>query len=617
MAKKYDENSIKVLKGPDKIRKNLGMYVGGVEQGHFTIIKEILDNAIDESHISKGKNVFIDIEQDGTITVADEGRGIPIKNHKDFPGVSTLVVIFTELHAGGKFDADDGATIGTHGVGATATNALSEYFYVKTKRDGAWWGQKFERGKPISRPARIKYAASGAKKNITTAVSFRHDPQIFGKMKVKPAQIIDAVRVASYFNKGVTFHVSVYDSKASKNSATTHKFLSKNGIVDYIDHLTVEKKLTAKWPVFYVATSDVNAALSWTSLEDELTLSYVSASQTANGGTHVDELNKVIFDALKKVGGKKVEKIKPALLRSGLLGIVNVRVKRPAFSSQTKERLISPEARQMVRTAFDPLVTYFKKNKELVREIVERAQAVGAAEETFKLSKKAAAELRGPRGKKLLPKKLCVSTTKNANERELFLVEGDSAKGSGDKARDAYYQEVLALRGKFTNPWKAKEASVFKDETVLSIFQSIGFQPDKDDPLASLRVGRIILLSDADEDGKHINTLIVALLSKYAPKLFEMDMVWAIDAPLYKMRIGDKNVYSRTLEGIRKLGKGRPTRFKGWGEANADELRDIAFDPNKRKMFKLGTVDKKSRDSIRAIMGDDVNVRKELLGLAV
>jgi len=613
MAKTYDENSIKVLKGPEKIRKNAGLYVGGVEDaGLFTIFKEILDNAIDETRIAKAKNIYVDIQKDFTCTVADCGRGIPVKAHKDFPGVSTLTIIFTELHAGGKFDAVDGATAGTHGVGATATNALSEYFSVYTKRDGSWHGQQFAYGAPKGKVSKIG-KMPWRFKDASTVVSFRHDPKIFGKLKPDLKRILQSIKVASFFNKGVTFHVSYHKG----NDIVLEKFVSKRGIIDYVDQIAVDKKLTTRNEPFTFSSADIDLALSWTSYADELTLSHVSASPTSTGGTHVDELNKVIFDALKKVGGKKVEKIKSALLRSGMVGVLNVRVKRPVFSSQTKERLISPEAKPMVRTAFDPLVTYFKKNKELVREIVERAQAVGAAEETFKLSKKAAAELRGPRGKKLLPKKLCVSTTKNANERELFLVEGDSAKGSGDKARDAYYQEVLALRGKFTNPWKAKEASVFKDETVLSIFQSIGFQPDKDDPLASLRVGRIILLSDADEDGKHINTLIVALLSKYAPKLFEMDMVWAIDAPLYKMRIGDKNVYSRTLEGIRKLGKGRPTRFKGWGEANADELRDIAFDPNKRKMFKLGTVDKKSRDSIRAIMGDDVNVRKELLGLAV
>jgi len=398
--RKYDENSIVVLKGPEKIRKNLGMYVGGIEQGHNVIFKEILDNAIDETRISKAKDIYIDIAIDDTITVSDCGRGIPVKNHKDFKNVSTLTVIFTELHAGGKFDADDGATVGTHGVGATATNALSEYFQVMTKVGNVWHGQEFHRGVPKGRVAPYKYASS--RKDVKTIVKFRPDPQIFGKLRYTAPRLLDMIRTQSFFNKGVAFHVTYPLTKDGKKTNSV-KYLSKRGIADFVDDIVRERGLTQNGPTFLYSSAELDVALSWTSLDDELMLSYVSSSKTASGGTHVSELEKVIAEALRAVGGKKVEKIKPALLRSGLLGIVNARVPRPMFSSQTKERLINPEAKAMVRKAYDALVKYFKSNKELVRAIIERAIVVGEAEATFKLSKKAAAKLNGPRGKTILP----------------------------------------------------------------------------------------------------------------------------------------------------------------------------------------------------------------------
>lgn len=614
MTRKYDENSIKVLKGPERIRQNMGMYVGGEEQGFTTILKEIIDNAVDESRIAKGKNIFVTLDDDNTVTVADEGRGIPTKNHKDFKNTSTLTVIFTELHAGGKFDAADGATVGTHGVGATATNALSEYFFVGTKVGSGWVGQKFQRGKPASgKPAAIKYAASGAQKNIKTFVAFKPDTQIFKKRKYSADTLRDMIRVQSYFATGITFHFT--DPKGK-----TEKFLSKKGVEDYVSELLAEKKAEAIGPAFSYSDKHMDVSLSWTTLEDELCLSHVSASRTANGGTHVDQLNRVITNAIVAVGGKKVEKIKPIMLRSGMLGVLNVRVLRPAFSSQTKERLVSPEAKALVDGCADALKSFFKKNKELVRQIIERAIAVQDADAAFKLSKKAAAKLNGPRGKTILPEKLATASTKDRSKVELYIVEGDSAAGTGKAARDRSYQEVLALRGKFPNPYKTQEAKIFENKSILSIFQSIGYRPGEGDPLAKMRVGKVILLADADEDGKHINSLLVTLISKYMPQLFDSGLVFVVSAPLYTARAGEKIHYCRTIGEVNKLQektrtKLRVSRLKGHGEANADELRDYAFNPTKRKLIKLKPVARADRESIRNIMGEDVSARKILLGI--
>jgi len=626
MAKKkaYDENSIRVLNYPENVRTSPSMYIGTTDAAGIThCFREIFDNATDEVRESGGKSVYIEVCKDYAF-VMDTGRGIPVGASKDVKGVSTLTTIFTHLHAGGK-TVETGAyesARGTHGVGAAVVNALSRILRVWSKRDGKWHLQDFKSGKTIT-PKPFKSAApqtvySGRSKEFSkilkiagAAVMFEPDPAVFKKHTFDFAAIRQVVKTASYFLPGVSFVLNI--------NGKTETFKTR-GLVDLVPDLAKEAKTEIASDIFSYSKPGCAIALAWSDSPEELCRSYVSGGLSEFGGTHQKALDKLIIECMTDVGGRNAKKVKPKFFKSGVISVVDVSISHPTFDSQTKSRLTSKNAEPLVMAAKPALIKFLKENKQTVLKVIERALRMQDAEDKYKVSAAAASKLKSPRGKVILPIKLVVASTKKPEERELFILEGDSASGTAKMARDPRYQEVLPLRGKFTNPYKEKDERVFGNDSVLSIFQSIGYNPSlKDDPLAEMRVGRVLFLSDADEDGQHINSLLAALFSKYMPKLFDEGRVFVVKAPLFRATYKDDEYYGSTLKEVHAEAKRKTglniTRFKGWGESSPASLKKIAFDPKTRKLTQLSPITPAHAAHVQRIMGEETATRRELLGL--
>jgi DNA gyrase/topoisomerase IV subunit B len=612
MTKKYDENSIKWHQGLEGVRAKPAMYIGTPDSsGVFHIFKEIADNAIDEMGISEKGAIGVLLEDD-VITVYDRGRGIPVGPHPKNKSISTLTVIFTELHAGGKMTADQGNyafSRGTHGVGSAVTNALSEFLEVWTYRDG-WYYQKFEKGKPVTKVIKKK---PDIKIERGTVVRFKPDFKIFEKKsKIDSSKIKEYLDTNSYFYPKIKFGF-----QSGKESITYSQPQGLKALVEAkIEKLKVEKDGT----VFIHQSKLADVALVWSSADDEHAQSYANAIHTLNGGTHVLGFNQIVAEVLRKYAGKR-STFRSDDLRNGLIAFVNIKIPSPQFDSQVKTKLVTKEATEAIKRELEiPLTKYFNSNKSLAKRIIQRANDIRKAFDEFKLSKKAAAELKSNvKGKLTLPKELVVSETKDPKRRELFIVEGASAGGTAKKARFSEFQEVLCLSGKPPNIYKAKLESVLGNERVLNILKSIGYDPN-DQQLKNMRVGKIVILSDADEDGYHITCLVLALLYRISPKLFSENKVFVVDAPLYTAFFNNKRHFGESLNDILNKVKGvksqNITRIKGWSEIDPPVLRQIAFDPKMRKIVKISdSKNPKHKKHFLQLMGEGVDTRKELLGL--
>lgn len=616
MKKSYTEASIRALNYPDNVRQSPGMYIGSsTEDGIIHCFREIFDNSTDEIRESKGKRIHVVLD-DEFIYVRDFGRGIPVGPSKDIKGQSTLTTIFTHLHAGGK-TIDTGAyssARGVHGVGAAVVNALSETLTVWSCRHGKWNSQKFTRGIPegnvkASSAPSVKPAPKLEAKQ-GSAVLFYPDKKIFGKARIDKTRIQSLVETAAYFLPGVTFTLAF--------DGNIHTYRTK-GIQELVEKLALKNKSNIVSSVFSYEAADCSIALAWSDTPDPVCLSYVSGGLTEEGGTHQKALDDIVYECFIEAAGRSASKIDKKFVKAGIISVLNVGINHPQFSSQTKTKLTSPKATAMVKEAKPHLKKYFASNKALVKTLIEVCKKLQENESRFRANAVAAAKMKSPRGKIILPPKLAVSSTKNVEERELFILEGDSAGGSAKAARDPFYQEVLPIRGKFTNPYKEKNAKIFGNESVLSIFQSVGYDPSSKEPLSNIRVGKIFFLSDADEDGQHINALLAALFAKFMPSLYEEGRVFSVRAPLFRGSYKDRNFYGSSISQIEKMSGLKNmtiTRFKGWGEAGSDELRDIAFDPAKRRLIRLKPLTSKKLIRVEAIIGEDISVRKQLLGIA-
>lgn len=611
----YTEASIHVADYPENVRRNPGMYFGSADKdGISHILKEIRDNSVDELVAVGGGTCYIRFK-DGVFLVADDGRGIPVKTHAKTKE-STLITVLTRLHAGGKMQGSSAyaTSVGVHGVGAAVTNAVSEYMIAWVFREKKWHEVTFKGGKTQGK-VRTGKVPKGFKKG--TVIEFKPDPKIFGKAKPDLKAIRATIENLAYFTPTVKY-ILEFDGKPVT-------IQQEEGLAGFVKLHRKKLKADRVGKMFEVSTPHINCALQWSTFDDDGLRTYASSSYTSGGGTHARAFETVLSDVIGKYAKAK-QTYKKANLRIGLIGALNVNIASPKFNGQSKERLASPEAEEIVLGELKkPLEKFFAKHKQLARDIIERACALHAAEQEFKISKAAASKIKGKRGKTNLPTKLATANSAKPGDRELFLVEGDGAGGTAKDARDKKFQEVLPLKGKVLNVFKAANEKVFANQSVIHILQSIGYDPDARskglDPLAKMRVGKVLLLSDADDDGKHINALLVAMLAKYVPQIFEKKMVYVVNAPLFKVRVGTKQYYGSSHSELKaKLGKqfdrgGHITRMKGWGEANADELWDIAMDPKQRKLIHLPDLSRHDTKTIMRLMGEGVEFRKELLGI--
>jgi len=608
---------IEVLEGLEPVRKRPGMYIGPVNTPHglFNWAREPIDNAIDEWAAGRATHLYVEAKPD-ELVVADDGSGIPVEKHPKVKQ-STITVVFTRLHAGAKFGSSKSyrgkTTTGMHGVGVSVTNALSAELEVWTHRRGRWYYQRFERGKPVTKVITKKtpIIRDWKKGTIVRAVP---DPAIFRRQKLPVKMIEEFLRNLAYLCQGLKITFNGQRVEAPK----------EDGISHLLKALVREKPVLFKPFAYENKDRTLQVALTWCESDESEILSFVNYLRTRQHGTHVDGLKEAVVSAIKQLEPKKTKGLSPTDLLLGFHAVIHVKVAEPSFDSQTKDRLDTIEVKDLVKDELQPvLVRFFADKKSFLTRILNRAKRVKEARARFKEEvaalRKASSEAR--KGERRLPAKLLVAPTARPEQRELFIVEGDSAGGTARQARDARYQEVLPIRGKILNAARASAQKVFQNEEVMDIARAVGAGLGQScDPRKS-RVGRIIILTDADPDGDHIRTLLLTLFVKYMRPLVEGGKVYVADPPLYVARKGSRKVYGNSLKDVEKklggLGNGvMVTRMKGWAEASVDDLKEIAMDPNTRRVYKVTLSSKKDEVVLERLMSDDTRYRKLLLNLS-
>lgn len=622
----YGADAIAWHQGLEGPRHDPSMYLGSSDGAAIIHMgKEIIGNSVDEVAGGHGTFVKVTIAKDGTVTVEDDGRGVPVEPHPhpSAKGRSTVEIVFSELHAGGKGKGSGNAyeaSIGTHGLGAAVTNACSEIFEVVVKRNGkthkvSWAKGKLKHG--------LKVIGKCPKAETGTTIKFRHDPTVLSG-KPNWQKLVDWITTISYFTPKVTYIFKTEAGVIVANGKKTNDFKLRrsNGLNDWLkDNSPSEDVAPAITKPIIIQTSAMDLALQWFSQPDDGLKSYVSAIQTNEGGTHHKAVEKAISDVLEKHTGQRgalKKAYKPEDLRAGIVGCVNIRMKSPKFTSQTKEKLSSPEGHDIVyKDAVKELTAYFTKHKSVAKAIIERANRLRNAHNDFKLSANAASKINGKRGQFTLPSKLRVSNCKDRSKVELYIVEGDSAGGSAKKGSDVSFQEILGLKGKPPNLLRGNAAKLMdKNEEIINILRSIGYDAKRpDNPLHKMRVGKVILLADSDPDGQHITNLLLGAIWLLMPSLIKDKKVFIVSDALYLAKSATKTVFGKTREEAVELLGAKPvqlTRVKGWGECNAEDMTPHVFDPKTRQHILVTPED---AEELMAVMGEDVGIRKRLLGV--
>lgn len=615
MSKKYDSSSITYFESDlHKIRAKAQMYIGPTDgTGVFTILREAMDNAVDEYQAGNNRSVAVFVEK--SLWVVDSGRGIPVDIHPKAKK-STLTVALTSLQSSGKMDATGkgayATSIGTHGVGLKATNALSRAFDVWTCRQNQWWHTSFVKGDETSKvtKCRAPKLPDGKSPKTGTVIRFEPDPLIFGKATLQVKDVANWAQITSYMNPGLSVTLT--------SKGRTKTWLSRKGVSELLAKKVTALKANVLGKTLIHGSKTLDLALAFTDAEgDKLVDAHTNTIANIEYGVHMTAFWDALGRSLKPFANTKT-RFTPSDLREGVIGVLNYKIASPRFDSQTKEKLVDERVgKPCLEECVAVLDTFWTKNKSMAKQIVQRASELNKSKVDFQQQKRAMRELKTGTGPLKLPGKLTTAKCP-PEQRELFLVEGESAGGTAKFARDKRYQEVYYLRGKILNAERATDAKVLESDEVLGILKSIGFDPSKTDALSRLRVGKIIGLTDPDDDGYHITSLILTLLAKYVPGLFDRGMVYAVDAAEYVATIKGKMCYAQDKSLLIKQNGGKAPKdmmhLKGWGEATVVQLRKMAFDPTERKLIKLGA----ARDGgkrLKLIMSEDPSIRKAMLGV--
>ena len=621
MANRYDDNSIQILEGLEAVRKRPGMYIGSTDtRGLHHLIWEIVDNSIDEALNGYGKKIQITLEADGSVTVQDDGRGMPIGQHAS--GVNTLQVIFTVLHAGGKFTSEGGYKTagGLHGVGASVVNALSEWLTVEVAHDGELVRMEFaDGGKKIGKLEHL-----GKTNRTGSTVRFKPDPRIFSTTEYKYDVVCERAREEAFLLSGIAMVVS--DKRNKKNETET--YLYEDGLIAFLGYLHEDRNVLMNLVKFSGEANgiQVEAAFQYTDDYQENTYSFVNLVRTGDGGTHEagfkGAFTKAINDYARKYGLLKAKdkNLEGGDVREGLTTILSVSVPEELlqFEGQTKSKLGTPQAKTAVEAVVSEKLSFWleenrNQSDTLVRKMLKASLARIAA-------RKARDEIRkGKRvgkGEKVLSGKLAPAQTKDARVKELFLVEGDSAGGSAKQGRDSHYQAILPLRGKVLNTEKCTLSDIEKNEELNTLIYTLGAGVGPDFDYKESNYGKVIIMTDADDDGSHIQILLLTFFYRYMRPLLEQGMVYIALPPLYKVTKGKTTEYvysDQELDALRrKLGKVEIQRYKGLGEMNATQLWETTMDPSQRTLIKVGISDGvKAERRVTVLMGDKAELRRK------
>ena len=618
---KYDSSNIQVLKGLEAVKKRPGMYIGDTDDGSglHHMVFEVLDNCIDEAMAGHCSDINVIINKNGSVTVKDDGRGIPVDVHKK-EGISAAELILTTLHSGGKFD-DNSYKVsgGLHGVGVSVVNALSKDLTLKVWRDGGEFIQKYKEGKALAKLKKVK-----ASKLTGTEITFMPSDKIFTSVNFETDRIYKRIQELSFLNAGVSINVT--DARTGKSK----KFKNTGGLSSYVTHLRGKKQTVSD--VFECSSQHndvgVEIALQWTDSYSENVLCYTNNIPQKDGGTHLagfrGSLTRVLKAFIKKENNKKIPSdLLGEDVREGLIAIVSVKVPDPKFSSQTKEKLVSSEVESVVSTVFSKYFNeYLLENPKdalnIFSKVAEAALAREAARKAREMTRrKGVLEIAG------LPGKLADCQEKDPALSEIYIVEGDSAGGSAKQGRNRKNQAILPLKGKIINVEKARIDKVLGSQEVGTLIKALGCGIGEEFDIEKLRYHRIIIMTDADVDGSHIRTLLLTLFYRQFYDILDRGHVYIALPPLYKITKGKQYEYvsdeSEKDAAIKRMSEGgtrglEVQRYKGLGEMNPDQLWTTTMEPENRKMMQVTINDATEADQqFEILMGDQVEPRREFI----
>ncbi|MBQ1466576.1 MAG: DNA topoisomerase (ATP-hydrolyzing) subunit B [Eubacteriaceae bacterium] len=618
----YDASGIKVLEGLEAVRKRPGMYIGSTgRDGLHHLVYEIIDNSVDEALAGYCKNIDVIINPGETITVIDDGRGIPTGIHPQYKK-SAVEIALTKLHAGGKFDNTNyKVSGGLHGVGVSVVNALSEWLKVTVYQDGKIFEQNYERGKPLD-----ELTVVGKTKRTGTTVSFKPDYEIFSELVYSYDTLRHRIQELAFLNKGL--RITLKDARTEDGKY--EEFHYEGGIVEYIKLLNSGKEPLTPNVIYFEKSTDageLEIAMQYTDSYNESISSFANNINTTEGGMHVNGFKSALTRCINTYGQKfnflkkdKGETLSGEDIREGLTAIISVKLKNPEFEGQTKTKLGNPEIRGMVDTIVGSVLTsYLEEHPQEAKIIMEKATLASQARAA---AKKARENVRRKSGldTAALPGKLSDCADKNPANCEIYIVEGDSAGGSAKQGRDPKTQAILPLRGKILNVEKVRLDRMLSSDTIKSMITAFGTGIGEDFDIDKARYHKIIIMTDADVDGAHIRTLLLTFFYRYMPGLIDHGYVYVAQPPLYKVQKGKDIRYcydEEQLEAIyTEIGRDKTElqRYKGLGEMNPEQLWETTMNPANRTLLKISIEDAVQADYVCSIlMGDQVQPRRDFI----
>jgi len=625
---KYGAEQIQVLEGLEAVRKRPGMYIGSTSvRGLHHLVYEIVDNGVDEALAGYCTEINVVIEPGNIISVKDNGRGIPVEIHPKTK-ISTAETVYTVLHAGGKFGGDSGYKVsgGLHGVGASVVNALSKWTEVTIERDGGIFQMSFEEGKTVKKLERI-----GDSKNTGTLVRFYADDTIFETLEYEYDVLEKRLREIAFLTKGL--RITIEDKRDEENIKKS-EFCFEGGLRSFVEFLNRNKEAIHKDPIYIDKEGEVpvEIAIQYTTAYSENIYTFVNNINTIEGGTHLEGfkrgLTKVFNDYARShnILKEKEDNLQGEDIREGITAVVSVKVKEPQFEGQTKTKLGNSEVTRVVQNAVnEALDVFLEENPNVAKNILDKCISASRAREAARKARELARK-KSSLETSTLPGKLADCSSKNPDECEVYIVEGDSAGGSAKQGRDRRFQAILPLWGKMLNVEKSRADKIYNNDKLQPVILAVGAGIGADFDITKIRYRKVIIMADADVDGAHIRTLLLTFFFRYMRPLIENGNVYLAQPPLYKLsKKGMEDIYcytdddlTKAFEELEQKGIARDTvgiqRYKGLGEMNPEQLWETTMDPEKRILIQVQLEDAIKADEIfNVLMGDEVDVRRKFI----